>query len=310
MNQTSLKPILLTGAHRSGTTWAGRMFSLAPEAVYIHEPLNLHHDKGLFTADIDLWFTYICKENEAEFLPAFQNTMKLRYNLVRKIMSLKRMKGIKGALQDFLAFGKYRRQRRVPLMKDPIAIFSSEWLASTYDMNVVVLIRHPAAMAGSVKAKDWHHPFDHFLKQPLLMRDHLSSFQAEIEEFAWQKQDIVDQSALLWKMIYATVLKFQRLHPEWIFIRHEDLARDPLNQFQGLCEKLGLTFTEQVRDQIIAFSKEKSDAGQIKQPLSSLRRDSVSTTTNWKSRLTAEDVARLKNRVQAVSVNFYDDSEW
>jgi len=35
------KPILVTGSHRSGTTWAGRSLVLAPNTAYIHEPFNI-----------------------------------------------------------------------------------------------------------------------------------------------------------------------------------------------------------------------------------------------------------------------------
>jgi hypothetical protein len=34
------KPILVTGSHRSGTTWAGQMVAAAPHTAYIHKPLN------------------------------------------------------------------------------------------------------------------------------------------------------------------------------------------------------------------------------------------------------------------------------
>jgi len=35
------KPILVTGSHRSGTTWAGKMISACPNVGYIHEPFNI-----------------------------------------------------------------------------------------------------------------------------------------------------------------------------------------------------------------------------------------------------------------------------
>ena len=37
-----------------------------------------------------------------------------------------------------------------PLIKDPIAIFSADWLADKYDMNVVVLSRHPLGFISSL----------------------------------------------------------------------------------------------------------------------------------------------------------------
>jgi LPS sulfotransferase NodH len=41
------RPILVTGAHRSGTTWVGKMLALAAGTGYAHEPssplLHLRH---------------------------------------------------------------------------------------------------------------------------------------------------------------------------------------------------------------------------------------------------------------------------
>ena len=37
------RPILVTGAHRSGTTWVGKMLALAPGVAYVHEPFNPLH---------------------------------------------------------------------------------------------------------------------------------------------------------------------------------------------------------------------------------------------------------------------------
>jgi hypothetical protein len=72
----------------------------------------------------------------------------------------------------------------VPLIKDPIALFAAEWLADVFGVRVVVLIRHPAAFAASLKRLNWTHPFGDFLAQPLFMRDLLAPFEEDIRRFA------------------------------------------------------------------------------------------------------------------------------
>ncbi len=67
------------------------------------------------------------------------------------------------------------RRGATPLVKDPIALFSAEWLAATFDMRVLVMIRHPAAFAASIRRRGWRHRFADFLEQPLLMRDLLGA---------------------------------------------------------------------------------------------------------------------------------------
>lgn len=75
-------------------------------------------------------------------------------------------------------------------MKDPIAIFSVEWLVELFEFRTIVTIRHPAAFAGSLKVKNWTFPFSHFLNQPPLMDGPLSKFSEEISEFSKRERGI------------------------------------------------------------------------------------------------------------------------
>ena len=35
-----MQPVLISGSHRSGTTWVGMILDKAPGTFYIHEPFN------------------------------------------------------------------------------------------------------------------------------------------------------------------------------------------------------------------------------------------------------------------------------
>ena len=48
---------------------------------------------------------------------------------------------------------------------------------------------------------------------------------------------------MLWNMIYGTVRRYQEDHPDWIFLRHEDISMDPAAHFRDLFEQLDLAFT-------------------------------------------------------------------
>ena len=49
--------ILVTGCHRSGSTFVGRMLGFGGRTAYLQEPFNL--DTGL--VGFDDWFQYICE---------------------------------------------------------------------------------------------------------------------------------------------------------------------------------------------------------------------------------------------------------
>ena len=174
-------PILVTGAHRSGTTWVGRMLAADADTAYISEPLNVLHRPGVLHAPVKHWYTYITQENEAEYLPAFEELFDFEYHTWSEILSIRSLKDFLRMGRDFNIFfnGSLHGQRA--LLKDPFAVFSAPWFAQRLNCKVVVTVRHPAGFASSLKRLNWPFDFRNLLDQPILMRDHLEVDRAEME---------------------------------------------------------------------------------------------------------------------------------
>jgi hypothetical protein len=287
------------------------MISASPDVAYIHEPFNLIRDPGACGTQFKHWFTYVCEDNEYLYLEPLKNTLEFRYDY---LSMLKQCKGARDFLKGVRAasrFRKFRTSGARPLLKDPIAVFSANWLATKFDMDTVVLVRHPAAFAGSLKVKNWTHPFSHFLDQPRLMQDHLHPFADEIRFFAEKEQDIVDQAALLWKLVHYMILQYKRSNPDWVFMRHEDLSSDPLRGFKVLFDRLDLVFSEDVADVVRQHSSLGSPADSAAERFrDGIHRDSVSNIRNWEKRLTKAEISRVKSQVIEISKEFYSEEDW
>jgi hypothetical protein len=307
---TSTKPILITGSHRSGSTWVGKMIAEAPSVIYIHEPFNKDFPPGpgICSAKFENWFTYVTHENESNFYKPLKNTIELRYDLFNALRSIKSKKDIK-YLKEYVIFFKHRLQGSTPIIKDPLALFSAEWLAERFNMNVVVLIRHPAAFVSSLKKKGWKYSFSQFLEQPLLLKNHLYPFEAEIREYTARKQDIVNQAILLWRIIHYMIIQYQEKHKDWIFIRHEDISRDPLQGFQTLFSKLNLEFSEHAKEVIKQYSSSENPREAVNNK-TFLMRNSELNIWNWRDRLASSEVEKVRNGVEDVSKVFYSDQDW
>ncbi len=305
----SERPILVTGSHRSGSTWVGRMIANTPTIAYIHEPFHIHHCKGICGAEFKYWFTYISDENESSYYDDIKKTIKFEYNLREELKTKMLHKDLLYTLREYCKYIIFRSFNFRPLIKDPIALFSAEWLASAFDMDVIVLIRHPAAFAGSLKRLNWQHPFSDFLSQPLLMKDHLYPFEAELKKFSKKNQDIIDQAILLWKMICHMIIKYKEKYDGWIFLRHEDVSLDPLKSFESLFKKLNINFSGKVRRAIIEhthnFNPSEAPAGG-----DSLKRNSKANIYNWKDRLTKSEIERIRESINDVAGVFYPDKDW
>ncbi|MBI5951672.1 MAG: sulfotransferase [Chloroflexi bacterium] len=302
------QPILVTGAHRSGTTWVGKMLAANPATAYVSEPLNVLHRRGIYRAAVKRWYQYITPENEADYLPAFQQLLNFRYHFFAELGSLRSQKDFLRMGRDLSIFAKGKLLGQRALLKDPFAVFSTPWFAQKLNCKVVITIRHPGGFASSLKRLDWRFDFRDLLDQPMLMRDHLEADRADMESMP--ADDIVGQSALLWRMIYRSVHAIRQLFPDFKVVRHEDLSLDPVAGYKSLYESFGLTFDDKVRDTILNSSSSENPTELSKKKVHSVKLDSRANMSNWKKRLSPEEITRIRKLTEDVSHLFYADDEW
>jgi hypothetical protein len=303
-----MTPILVTGAHRSGTTWVGKMLAVDTDTAYISEPLNVWHRPGVFRAKVSRWYQYICEENGNEYLPAFEELLDFDYHLWNEIRSIRSRRDFLRMGRDFLIFynGSLHGQRA--LVKDPFAVFSMPWFAKKLNCKVVITVRHPAAFASSLKRLNWNFDFKDLLDQPLLMRDHLDIYREEMGGI--NTEDVIGQASLLWKLIYRSVHEARSLNPDFILVRHEDLSRDPAGGYRDLYAKLGLDFTQKVEKIILNSSSSGNPRELSRKKVHAVKLDSRANMDNWKKRLTEDEVKRIREMTKDVSPLFYPDGEW
>ncbi|MEA3439608.1 MAG: sulfotransferase domain-containing protein [Chloroflexota bacterium] len=300
----------MTGAHRSGTTWVGRMLAADDGCAYISEPLNMLHRPGVFRAPVAYWYQYICKENEDQFLPAFQETLKFQYHTWLEIKSLRSAKDVGRLMRDWRTFTRASAHVEHLLIKDPFAVFSAPWFADRLNCQVVITVRHPAAFVSSLKRLDWPFEFDHLLSQPLLMRDWLEPFRKEMRELLTTKEDIFGSAALLWRMIYYVVDVYHEENAAFQVVRHEDLSVDPVNGFRQLYKNLGLQFTPDIQQTIVQSSSSSNPQERSRRAVYETRLDSRANIENWKRRLTTTEIARIRTLTADISSFYYEDKDW
>ena len=301
-------PILVTGAHRSGTTWVGKMLAADPQIAYISEPLNVLHRPGVLRARVTKWYQYICDDNQDQFIPAFKELLDFRYHLWSEIRSLRSLKDFLRMGRDFAIFynGMMRGQRM--LLKDPFAVFSTSWFAKKLNFKVVVTVRHPAGFASSLKRLGWNFDFNDLLNQPLLMRDHLEPYRVQMRSI--QADDIIGQAALLWAMIYRTVQKTRTLNPDFIVIRHEDISSEPVPGYRNLYSSLGLDYSARVERMILNSSSSENPVELPKNRVHAVKLDSRANMDNWKKRLTVDEINRIRKLTEETAELFYPDITW
>lgn len=316
------KRVLVTGSPRSGTTWTGRMIARAPGMGYIHEPFT--PDQGILCgfANPLTAFQYITDENSYRAKKYLENLLDFKYPFRTNVLHSKSAREAAQMLWVFKDLSFHRLRRSTAVMKDPLAVFSAPWLARHFDMNVVVTIRHPAAVCSSMKVLNWRFDFNYLLSQTDLMRDtRLADFEAEIRYFAENEQEILLQAALLWNCIYTVVNEYRMYYPSWLFVKHEELSMDPIDSFRKIYAELGLEFTANAQTGI-----EESTSGQdskrrmanitlnpfeqTREDHFSLIRNSKENVSSWRRRLSDREILTIRERTNEVAKMFYSDRDW
>ncbi|HZD55352.1 MAG TPA: sulfotransferase [Anaerolineales bacterium] len=309
-NHRSDPPILVTGAHRSGTTWVGKMLALSPRIGYISEPLNRWHRPGVMRVPLQHWYTYICEDNEADYFPALQETVQFNYHPWAELRSLRSLKDVLRMGRDGSTFFRGRIFHQRALLKDPFAVFSVPWFAQRLGCQVVIIIRHPAAFVSSLVRLEWPFEISDLLYQPLLMRDWLAPFRARMEEALARPEDIIGRSSLLWTMIYHVVDCFKNRFPGFSIVRHEDLSVDPIEEYRKIFAALGIDFTHAVQEVILNSSSTRNPKEIPRKDIYSVHLDSRANLDNWKNRLDQWEIDRIRELTQEVAGLYYDDSDW
>lgn len=279
-----------------------------PRVAYIWEPFSPLARPGICPAPFDRWFQYVVEENEGDFRQPVRDMLDYRYHPGAELLAVRSLKDAVRLARDWASVSSRRRAHPIPLLKDPIALFSSEWIADTFDVRVLVLIRHPAAFTNSLLSKRLRHPFEDFLAQPLMMRDLFAHRADEIARFAETEQSPLDQSILLWNLIHEQIARFRETRADWLFRRHEDLSRDAVPCFRDLYECFELTWTDRV-ERIVREHSGEGNPEETADPTSH-RRDSSKAITAWKRRLDFEQIARIREGTEPVCREFYDDDDW
>jgi hypothetical protein len=140
------------------------------------------------------------------------------------------------------------------------------------------------------------------------MRDFLEPYREKME--AAKNDDIIGQASLLWNLIYGAVHTTLQRRPDLIAVRHEDLARDPVNGFRNLYDSLGLDFTKRVEKTILTSSSAENPSEPSRKNIYSVKLDSRANIDNWKKRLAEDEIKRIREVTGEVSQLFYPEVGW
>jgi len=259
---------------------------------------------GVCSAGWSNWYTYVNEDNEDEYLSAISRTIQFEYGTALELSAVRSPKDVLRFARDYFSWKYNRLSNARAVVKDPIALLSAEWLADRFDMDVVIMVRHPCAFVASIVKAGWKLPLGSFLAQDSLMREKLDPYRTEISDAVEAEDDRLKQAAVTWKILYSAAARYRAAHSDWIFLRHEDISAQPMEEFDRLADRLGIITNEKQR----SFIRKSTSGGSDR--LGSLRRDSRANVLGWKNRLTANEIDRIQEITRPVAGEFYEETDW
>lgn len=254
---TDPRPIVIVGLPRSGTTWTLRALASAAGTTAVLEPDN--EDK--FPASIH------AKHTVGRYPVLRPGDQALPYRDLWAWIMSGAPEGRRSRLARHLlgpgAIGRIHEGRRDPLTwlagqvartprpgtaggqgriiaKSIHAQLATEWLAAEFDVEMLLLLRHPANVLASwleMNLKDARN-------STLETRPEIRSRYLEPWGVPLPGPDPVERMSWRIGLLTAAVEDAASRHPEWHLRTHERLCSDPADEFRQLYAGLGLDWGE------------------------------------------------------------------
>lgn len=180
------------------------------------------------------------------------------------------------------------------IVKSVHAELAIDWIASTFDVEVLVVSRHPADVLASWIEMDLKEG-EGWAKIPLESR-------AEAGDGPWGVPPPGPSriERMCWRigLLHAVLEESAARHPEWHRRTHERLCSDPGHEFGQLYEELGLTWTDQT-DAYLQAQNEPGSGFEVK-------RQAADLPGAWRHRLDDHQIDVLRKTLAQFPIAWTD----
>ena len=238
------KICVISGAHRSGTTWIGNTIARGTNSAYIWEPFNVkvpyskRSSYGKSLLEIKNWYHLVENSND-------QICIDLAHLFKKRGLDIKGMlktlpKSLKTNPKATLKWLFYDSKLSINLkinnsaiIKDPIMLFSTEHVSKKLNSKCILISKDPRSFYNSLKKASWGFDFKN-IYYPCTRFVHLNKYIYEVEK-RLNKGALLDPKSigLLWNILHEHIYYLSKLK-NFKLIRYEDICEDPVLHLDNL----------------------------------------------------------------------------
>jgi len=312
------RPIVIVGLPRSGTTWTLRALGHAERVIDILEPdnedkqptaISAKHRVGRYPVlrpgqeSLDYrrlweWIFAGAPEGRRSLLarrmlgPGFVNRIHDgRFDPVARLAG-----AIAGRPPP--STGAISAERRRVVAKSIHAQLSVEWLADEFDIDVVLLLRHPANVLASWLELNLKDSRNTTLENSAAIRARY------LEPWGVPPPGPEPIERMSWRiaLLTAVIEDASTRHPDWLVRVHEQLCVDPAVEFKRLYDDLGLEWTPSSEE----FLRTRNSPGSG----FTVNRIAAEVSDSWRRRLDDRQLATVRDVVSRFPIATWSDHDF
>ena len=288
------KPICLYASRRSGSTLlmqiisanGGVMFSDQPFGMYSISSANINH------LPVFAYSQIACPdEYEAAILRNYFEGLvsgRIRANTPWKFWS-----------RDFHFFN----DRICLKITDAKAII--DWIDQKFDVNTVVLTRHPIAQVLSVANNQWLTTGKGLLKNADFVEQWLTD---ELETMCWdlyRRGTELEGRIVDWALENLVPLALLRDRPDWLFVSYEDLVVHTPAVIDQLAEELQLDDRRAMTRQAVRPSRSVRGASSLEKQQLISQRNQDRLVDWWRAKITDDELLACFRILDRFGIDLY-----
>lgn len=303
--------IVVTGAHYAMTTLVGLILAVSPEFEYVRELFEWNMRIRLPTIVVDGWYPYYTGRGYERFreeLMAVIAGQGIVGGVMQRLPLLRSPRDV-GRLGGY-TFEQARRRRRPrpAIFKEPFMALTAPSLQKGDGLRTVVCMRHPCAWVESAVRRDDGFDISHFDRPRVL--DALPEFADDIVRMSRQGGAPLDRAILAWRVLYTHHAQHLLDDPRTLLCRLKDFVADPRGQAERLFAFAGVPVPEGLDARLAQSFSLFGHVDRYNGP-DYTHRNGEAVLNKWRTRLGAEDVARIRRATEELAERFgYTPQDW